>query len=311
MRGSSLVRHGKNSIRRRPKNKETKVLSRLKAFKYLEPSNLSEAVSLLDQFEGRAKILAGGTDLIIQMKQRKLTPEYVINLKNIPELNYIKYDGKDLRIGPLVTHSSVANSPIIKENFGLLLEAVLAVGVVQTRNRGTVAGNLCNASPSADTPPALIALGAKLKVLSSEGERIINVENFFKGPFATVLKKKEILAEIQIPHLPPYSGGAYLWLPKITAVDETLVGVGVLIAVDSERVCTQARIGLGSIAPTPIRAFKTEEFLRGKRIENGLFEKAGEIAADESSPRSREEYRREMVKVFVKRALGEAFRKIK
>jgi CO/xanthine dehydrogenase FAD-binding subunit len=305
------VRPGRSSIQRRRKNRETKVLSKLRPFKYLEPSTLPEAISLLDQFEGKAKILAGGTDLIIQMKQRKLTPEYVINLKNIPELNYIKYDGKDLRIGPLVTHSSVANSPIIKENFGLLVEAVLAVGVVQTRNRGTVTGNLCNASPSADTPPALIALGAKLKVLSSEGERVLNVENFFAGPFTTVLKKKEMLAEIQIPHLPSCSGGAYLWLPKITAVDETLVGVGVLIAVDSEKVCTEARIGLGSVGPTPIRAYKTEEFLKGKRIENGLFEKAGEIVADESSPRSREEYRREMVKVFVKRALEGAFRKIK
>ncbi len=286
------------------------MLSKLREFKYLEPSTLSEAISLMDQYDGKARVLAGGTDLIIQMKQRKLTPEYVINLKNIPDLSYIEYDGKGLRIGPLVTHSSVANSAIIREKFPLLVDAVLAVGVVQTRNRGTVAGNLCNASPSADTPPALIALGAKLKLVSSEGEKIINVENFFAGPFSTVLKSKEVLAEIQIPHLPPRSGGAYLWLPKITAVDETLVGVGVLIAADSDKVCTEARIGLGSVSPTPIRAYKTEGFLKGKRIENGLLVKAGEIAAEESSPRSREEYRREMVKVFVKRALDQAFRKI-
>lgn len=287
------------------------MLSKLREFKYLEPSTLSEAISLMDQYDGKAKILAGGTDLIIQMKQRKLIPEYVINLKNIPDLSYLEYNGRGLRIGPLVTHSSIANSPIIKERFPLLVDAVLAVGVVQTRNRGTVAGNLCNASPSADTPPALIALDAKLKLVSSEGEKIINVENFFAGPFATVLKNKEILAEIQIPHLPPLSGGAYLWLPKITAVDETLVGVGVLIAVDSDKVCTEARIGLGSVGPIPIRASKTEEFLKGKRVESSLFVNAGEIAADESSPRSREEYRREMVKVFVKRALDEAFRKVK
>ena len=287
------------------------MLSKLREFKYLEPSTLSEVISLMDQYDGKAKILAGGTDLIIQMKQRKLIPEYVINLKNIPDLSYIEYNGRGLRIGPLVTHSSIANSPIIKERFPLLVDAVLAVGVVQTRNRGTMAGNLCNASPSADTPPALIALGAKLKLVSSEGEKIINVENFFAGPFATVLKNKEILAEIQIPHLPPGSGGAYLWLPKITAVDETLVGVGALISVDSDKVCTEARIGLGSVGPIPIRASKTEEFLKGKRVESSLFVNAGEIAADESSPRSREEYRREMVKVFVRQALDQAFGKIK
>ena len=287
------------------------MLAKLRAFNYLEPSTLSEALSLLNQYDGKSKLLAGGTDLIIQMKQKKMTPEYVINLKNISSLDYIAYNGKSLRIGPLVTHSKAASSLVIQEHFSLLVDACLAVGVPQTRNRGTVAGNLCNASPSADTPPALIALGAELKIVSHEEQKILKVEDFFSGPFATVLRNKEMLTEIEVPGLPPRSGGAYLWFPKVTAVDETLVGAGVLITLDSERRCTEARIGLGSVGPTPIRAYKTEEFLKGKRIEPELFVRAGEIAAEEASPRSRGDYRREMIKVLLKRTLDQAFQKIK
>lgn len=139
----------------------------------------------------------------------------------------------------------------------------------------------------------------------------MNVEAFFLGPFETVLKNREMLTEIQVPCLPPRSAGAYLWVPKVTAVDETLVGVGVRMTLNSNQKCMEARIGLGSVAPTPIRAYNTEEFLKGKSIEPELFVKAGEIAVSESSPRSRPDYRREMVKVLVKRALDQAFQKIK
>lgn len=305
-----MVRLGRSFTLRSLKSKETKVLTKLRDFNYLEPSTLPEALSLLHQYDGRAKILAGGTDLVIQMKQKKLTPEYVINLKKISGLDYIDYNGQWLRIGPLVTHSMVASSPVIQKNFPMLADACLAVGAPQTRNRGTLAGNLCNASPSADTPPALIALGAKLKMESSEGERVMNVEDFFSGPFATALKNSEMLTEIKIPSLPARSGGAYLWVPKVTAVDETLVGVGVLLTLNSDKRCTEARIGLGSVGPAPIRAHKTEEFLKGKRIEPKLFAEAGEVSASEVSPRSRGDYRREMIKVSVKRALGQALGKI-
>lgn len=290
------------------------MLRKIKEFEYFEPSTLSKAISLLAQYKGKAKIFAGGTDLLIQMKQRDLTPEYLIDIKNISELDYIKHNEEEgLKIGALVTHSSIVNSAIIKEKFDLLIEASLAVGSVQTRNRGTVAGNICNSSPSADTPPALIALDASFKLVSITGERIVKVEEFFRSPFKSVIKETELLAEIRIPNLPVHSGGSYLWLPKITAVDETLVGVGVLITVDDliYKNCTMARIGLGSVAPTPIRAKMTEEFLKGKRVEDVIFRQAAEVAANETLPRSRAEYRREMVKIFVKRALDKALKKIK
>ena len=290
------------------------MLRKIKDFEYFKPSTLSEAISLLAQHRGRAKILAGGTDLLIQMKQKNLTPEYLIDIKNISELDYIKHDEEEsLKIGALVTHSSIVNSTIIQEKFDLLMEASLAVGSVQTRNKGTVVGNICNASPSADTPPVLIALDSRLKLISTIGERIVKIKDFFINPFKNILMETELVAEIQIPNLPVHNGGSYLWLPKITAVDETLVGVGVLIAVDDliHKTCIMARIGLGSVASTPIRAKMTEEFLKGKRAEDVIFRQAAEIAANEVSPRSRAEYRREMVKVLVKRALGKALDKIK
>jgi len=290
------------------------MLRKLKEFEYLSPTTTSEAISLLAQYNGQAKIFAGGTDVLIQMKQRKLIPKYLIDVKKISDLSYIKYDKNEgLRIGALITHSSLANSKIIKEKYNILAEASLAVGSVQTRNRGTIMGNICTASPSADTPPALIALDARLKLISTKGERIVKIKDFFISPFKNILKETELITEIQIPNLPPNSGGAYLWLPKITALDETLVGVGVVITVEdlTDKICTNARIGLGSVAPTPMRAEMAEDFLQGKRIDDSIIEQAAEIASNETSPRSRAEYRKEMVKVFVKRALGKALEKIK
>jgi len=289
------------------------MIKKIKEFKYFNPSTLSEAISLLAQYKGQAKILAGGTDLLTQMK-KDLTPKYVIDIKRISELNYIKYEEDEgLKIGALITHNSLVNSTVVQEKYSLLAEASLAVGSVQTRNKGTVIGNSCNASPSADTPPALIALDARLKLISIEGERIVKIQDFFTSPFKNILKETEIVAEIQIPKLPLHSGGTYLHLTKITAEDETLVGVGILIIVDDliQKNCTMARIGLGSVAPTPIRAIKAEKFLLEKRIEDIICGQAAEIAANESLPRSRAEYRKEMVKVLVKRALDKSLKKIK
>jgi len=289
------------------------MLRKIKEFEYFAPSTLSETISLLAKYKGNAKIFAGGTDLLVQMKQRKLTPEYLIDIKNIAELNYIKYnENEGLKIGALVTHSSLANSKITQEKCNILAEASLAVGSVQTRNRGTIVGNICTSSPSADTPPALIALDANLKLISTEGERMINIKDFFINPFKNIIKKTELVTEIQISDLPPNSGSTYLWLPKITAVDETLVGVGVIITVENieNKICTNVRIGLGSVAPTPIRAEMAENFLQGKRIDDDIIKEAAEIASNETSPRSRAEYRKEMVKVYVRRALNQAIKRI-
>ncbi len=282
-------------------------MRKLRKFEYAAPRSLAEAVALLREQTGETSLLAGGTDLLVTMKQGKLTPQYVIDIKDIPGLDSLTYDPQGgLRIGPLVTMQQLVTCLSVQQHFPLLSEGALATAVPQIRNRATVAGNLCNASPAADMAPPLIAAGASLKLIGPQGERMVPVEGFFTAPFATVLEEDEILAEIAVPSLPRGSGSCYQWLPKTTVVDETLVGAAVVITLDRDGACQDARIGLGSVAPTPLRARQAEEVLRGHRVVNGTVEEAARVAAGESVPRSRAEYRREMVQVMVEEALRRA-----
>jgi carbon-monoxide dehydrogenase medium subunit len=278
---------------------------------YLAPKTIGEALSLLFQHKGRAKVIAGGTDVIPKLKRRETkAPEYIIDLKGIAGLDDIKYDeAKGLTLGALVTIHAVESSPIIRQKFNVLFQAAQSMASAQVRNRGTIAGNICNAVPSADMAPALLTLEAKLKLISQQGERIVNIEDFFTGPDETVLTDEEILQEIQVPNLPPNSRGVYLKLTPRGAMDLAIVGVAVLVVFAGES-CKDIRIALGAVAPTPIRAQKTEATIRGQRFSNKLMEKAAEIASAESSPiddhRASAEYRREMVKVLTKRAINQA-----
>lgn len=285
----------------------------LPRFNYLAPRSIEEACSLLSQYRGKAKVLAGGTDLLVSMKKRQISPQYVVSIKAISGLDYIHYSQQDgLKIGAMATLQSVASFPTIEDKFGLLATACNKVGTPQVRNMGTLGGNICNGGPSQDTIPSLLVLDARLKLVSLHGERIIPIDTFFISPFQTALGEAELLAEIQIPIPPPRSAGCYQWLTKITADDETLVGVAVLIASDSTgEICEDTKIGLCSVAPTPFRARRAEELLRGKKIEDKLVEEAAQVAADETRPRSRADYRRRMTSVLVKRAINEAWQSIK
>ena len=285
-----------------------KSFRRLPAFEYLSPSSLQEACSLLKTYGERAKVLAAGTDLLISLRKRKETPSYLIGLRNIPDLDYVSYDDANgLRIGALATFHAIASSAPVREKFGLLATACQKVGTPQIRNMGTIGGNICNGGPSQDTPPCLLALEAKLKLVSSDGERVVPITEFFTGPFKTVLRNDELLSEIQLDNPPPRSAGCYQWLTKRTVVDETLVGVAVLVTLGAkDGVCSDIRLGLGSVAPTAMRARRAEEFLRGKAIDDGLVEEAAALAASETSPRSRADYRQKMTAVLVRRAIKEA-----
>ena len=293
--------------------RQMKSFRRLPVFEYLAPSSVQEACSLLKTYRDRAKILAAGTDLLINMKKRKATPSYLVGLRNIPDLDYVSYDeANGLSIGALATFQAIADSRPVREKFGLLATACLKVGTPQIRNMGTIGGNVCNAGPSQDTAPCLLVLDAKLKLVSSEGERLVPITEFFTGPFKTVLRDDEILSEIQIDNPPPRSAGCYQWLTKRTVVDETLVGVAVLVTLArKDRVCTDIRLGLGSVAPTAMRARRAEEFLRGKAINDGLVKEASALAASETSPRSRADYRQKMTAILVRRAIKEAIKMVK
>lgn len=284
----------------------------LPKFEYFEPKTLDEVCSLLNKYKDKAKVIAGGTDVIVQMKLKALSPEYIINLKQIPGLSDIKYsESEGLRIGALATHRSVYTSAIIKEKYDLLANASSRVGSVQVQNIGTIGGNICNASPSADTIPPLMALGANLKLMSVNGERIVPIEKFFTKPFETICKSTEILTEIQIPKLLELSRGVSLRMGKITKIDEALVIVSVLVTVRPEnKICTDARIGLGSVSPTPMRARKGEELLKNKKVDDQLIKEVAQRVVEETSPRSRAELRQEVTKVYVERALKEVMNKL-
>jgi len=288
-------------------------LLRLPRFDYLAPETINEACLLLSKYEGRAKIMAGGSDLLVSMKQKKITPSYVVNIKGIPKLDYIHYSQEHgLRIGALATLQSIAASPIIRDKFGLLQTACNKIGTPQVRNMGTIGGNICNGGPSQDSIPSLLVLDAKLKVVSLQRERIVPIDEFFIGPFQTALGQAELLTEIRIPTPPPGSAGCYQWLSKLSEVDETLVGVAVLMTTDSTgNVCQDIKIGLCSVAPTPIRATRAEKVLHGQKIESKTIELAARVAAEETSPRSRAEYRRQMTSVLVKQAIVDVWQKVK
>jgi aerobic carbon-monoxide dehydrogenase medium subunit len=286
---------------------------RLPRFEYLAPGSLDEAFQLLSLHRDKAMIMAGGTDLVPKLKSRKIkTPEFVIDLKNIPGLDYVKYDDKNgLVLGALVTIRTIEKSSVIKTRYPILSEAAASMASIQVRNRGTLAGNICNAVPSADMAPSLLVLEAGLKLSSRRGERIVNIQDFFTGPNRTVLADDEVLTEIQVPVLPPGSLGRYLKLSPRRSMDLAIVGVAVLGIPDSG-IFRDVRISLGAVASRPIRARLAENVLRGQYISPEIIERAADAAALEAQPiddhRASAEYRRDMVKTLTRQALEQIFR---
>ena len=276
-------------------------------FNYLEPRTIKEAVSLLITYEGMAKVIAGGTDLLNQIRLKMIKPDYGVDIGYIPGLDYIKYDSEgQLSIGALATIRSLEMSAELRRHHPVISQAASLIGSMAIRNVGTIGGNLCHASPSSETAPSLIGLGASVKLMGPDGERTVALEKFFTGPGQTVLQKGEFMVEIQVPPMPPNAKGVYLKHSLRGTVNPAIVGVAAIVATDSER-CKEIKLVLGAVAPTPIRAKKAEEILRGEEINDALIEKAAQAASDESSPitdvRASADYRKEMVKVFTRYAL--------
>jgi len=283
--------------------------------KYLEPKTMEEAVSLLSQHKEAAKVVAGGTDLITQLKKGAELPRYIINIKGIPDQDSITYDEREgLRIGALATIHSIEVSPVIRQKFGVLAKAASELGTSQIRNCATIGGNLCNAAPSAETAPALLVLEARLKIVGANGERTVHIEDFFTGPGQTMLHPDEILSEIQVPNPPPRSGGVYLKQTVRKALDLATVGVAVITRLDGD-IIRDVKIALGAVAPTPIRARKAETVIREQRLDDALLDEAGLVASREASPiddvRSSADYRRKIIRVLVGRAIRQAAEQIK
>ena len=279
-------------------------------FEYIEAASVKEAVSLIAKYNGRAKVIAGGTDLIVQIRRGMIKPEFVINIGGINGLDFINYDKEGLKIGALTCVRSLERSEKVKRNHLVVSEAAGQLASIGVRNIATVGGNLCNASPSADMVPSLIGLGAEVKIAGLKRTRKVLLEDFFKGPGITVLGNGEMLVEIQVPKIPPKTGAAYLKYGIRGSIDLAIVGIAAVITLGKRGECQEAKIVLGAVAPTPMRARKAEDLLKGKKIDQELIERSGEMASEESRPisdvRATAEYRKDMVKVFTRNALKEA-----
>jgi len=278
-------------------------------FEYLEPTTIEEAIVLLARHGEQARVLAGGTDLLIRMKARQWRPQYVVNIKGIPGLRGISQNGGGLSIGALTTVREVETSPVIRQNYGSLAYAASQLGSIQVRNSATIGGNLCNAAPSAELAPPLLGLGATARIRGPQGERNVPLEEFFTGPGKTVLGPGELLVGLEVPAPAPGSGNAYIKHSPRRAMDIAVVGVAAWV-LQEEGLCRDCRIALGAVAPVPMRARNAEATLRGQPLTDELLAKAGQAAMAECSPiddiRGSAEYRREMVRVLTQRAVKQA-----
>jgi len=287
------------------------VLLALPEFDLFTAASAAEACALLSRYGENASIVAGGTDLLPKMKHRRLIARQLVNIKKIPGLDQIRYDERaGLRIGALVTMESLKDSSVVERTCPALGIAAGLLGTTQVRNLATLGGNLANASPSAECAPVLLTHGASIKCVGPGGERVIPLESFFVSPGKTVLRPHEVLTEICVP-LSPFSGnGAYL-KHSLRMMDVAMVGVAVAVDLDGD-VCRDVRIALGAVGPTPFRARKAEDILRGKRFaasaaDRELLEQAGRTAAEESLPiddlRAYARYRKKIVETLVVRGL--------
>jgi carbon-monoxide dehydrogenase medium subunit len=283
----------------------------IRDFEYSSPKTLDEALALLSKYQDECKVIAGGQSLLILMRQGLVAPEYLVDIKGIAELNYIQADPKGgLRIGALATHRAIEKSPLMKNSFSMLAEMEHRLASIQTRNWGTIGGNLCHADPAGDPTSVLIALNATVTMASVKGKRSMPVEEFCKDYFETALQHDELLVEIQVPPSPPHTGAAYTKF-NIIETDMATVAVAVSVTLGAGKdVCQDARIVLGACASTQIRAKRAEEVIRGKKITDDLLKQAGQVASQEAEPISditaSEEYRRELVKVLVPRVAQKA-----
>ncbi len=273
-----------------------------------QPTSIQEACQIIKKNGPGGHYLAGGTDLVIAIKEKGWVPRYVVDIKRIPSMSGIRdnLDGS-LTIGALTTMREIETSPLILKRYPFFAQSAAEVGSIQIRNRATIGGNMANATPSADAAPALIALDTKAKISGGQDEEIVSLEAFFVGPGKTVMKPDEILTELIVPAHPATLRGEYIKFSPREMMDLAYIGVAVALVLDNKRKIEYVRIVLGAVAPTPLRARNAEAILTHQVLTEELAERAGEEAAKESKPisdvRSSADYRREMVRVNTKRAL--------
>lgn len=285
----------------------------MRSFDYFEPTSVGEAVDLLSRYKGKAKVLAGGTDLLVDLKGGRYGTDHLISLQSIPGLQTIQYDAREgLKLGSMVTMRALELSTEVRERYPAISQAATYFTHVAIRNLATLGGNLCHGVPSADLAPPLIAYSARAKVAGPGGQREVALEEFFLGPRQTVLGADEILLEVEVAVLPANMRSVnFRFSPRATGLP--LIVVSVAAEVDFEtKVCHEVRVVLGNVAPVVIRAIGAEEIIRGRRVDLELIERTAQAAHEEARPRAGSLrasawYKKEVVKVFTRQALAEVF----
>ena len=281
------------------------------SFDYKKVYSLQEGLEAASASKGASIFIAGGTDLLVQIKEGKIRPQCVIDVKGIHEMNGLAISGDEFSIGALTCIRTLETSPSILEKVPLLAQAAAKLGSVQVRHRATIGGNLCNASPSAEMAPALLALDAQAAIYGKTGTRVIGLGDFFLGPGATVLGDGELLTHLKIPLTRNRQGSLYYKLSTRKAMDLAFVGVAVLLELEGDDQISKARIALGAVAPTPIRIPSAEKLLEGRVISLEVARESAELAAQSCKPisdlRASASYRREMVRELCQQGLLAAY----
>jgi len=281
----------------------------LPQFEYVEPGSLAQALTMLSSLEGReGRVLAGGTDLVTSMREKGLRPSYVLALKNASkDLNYIQLDADShvLRIGALTTIRSIESSTVLKKRFYPLVEAASQLGSYQVKNRATVGGNICNASPAADMVPSLMVLESELQLISSNGNRTVPIEKFFTGPGKSVIGKSELLKEILVKEPTGVFGASFLKVArKMTGC--AIVNAASFVKLNGKTV-EEARVALGSVAPVPVRARTVEHELKSRKIDELDMSRISNTVEKDISPiddvRASLGYRKQLARTLVERSL--------
>lgn len=282
----------------------------MRPFEYVAPQTLREAYRVLAQGNGSVRPLAGGTDLIDQLRVGRKTAAVVMDIKKVPELQQLDWSPRrGLRIGAAVPCEGVYNDPTVQQKYPAIADGARLVGSWQIQHRAGLGGNICNAAPSADTVPPLLVYGAQAVIGGPRGRRQVLLERFFVGPGRSVLESDEILLGVVVPPPPPRSFSYYLRFTPREEMDIAVAGVGTLIAVAGrEKRCSLARMALAAVAPTPVRAREAEDFLKGKPLSDENIREAGELAVRAAKPisdvRGSAAYRIELVKVLTRRTLA-------
>jgi carbon-monoxide dehydrogenase medium subunit len=279
----------------------------MKDFEYKKPSNLTDAISALKECEN-AFLFAGGTDLLVGMKNNLLKPQYIIDLKGISNIKSFEYQ-EGWKFGALTTIRDIETSETLRQKMPFLCQAASCFGSIQIRNRATIGGNLCNASPAADMSTMFLAMDSRVKIISADNEKVVGLDKLFTGPNSTILNRGEVLTEIIVPKDIERFKGVYIKFGPRKAMDIGIVNIAVLLDADFKSgSCKEIRIALGAVAPTVIRARQAEDLLNGNGLSPDLISRAAEVASSEIDPisdfRASAGYRKELVKTLVARGIN-------